>query len=50
MYLFTSEVVSPRHPDKCADIIYVSYAPLHDFGLTGRTQLDKQVLFEELKV
>ncbi len=21
MYLFTSEVVSPGHPDKCADII-----------------------------
>ena len=24
-YLFTSEVVSPGHPDKCADIIAYTY-------------------------
>lgn len=29
MYLFTSEVVSAGHPDKCADIIADSIVDLH---------------------
>jgi len=29
MYLFTSEVVSPGHPDKCADIIADSIVDAH---------------------
>ena len=29
MYLFTSEVVSPGHPDKCADIIADSIVDVH---------------------